>query len=178
MLGRLGRISPTRRPQVKDVNGLRDLVRNEIYVRLLREGARRQDLAHRPRVAAQLADRADFLDLQRFVTRNVYDKVPVDSTTLRRQFEAKRASYRAPARAVVVQTVFDTQVEADTLAARSDRARLCGIAGDSIGEGRHSLPGHAGRDRGPRAVRAHAPWRRGRCAWPRLGARRAGACSR
>jgi len=118
VLADLGRISMLRRPLINSADDVRALVRNAIYESALRDAARRQRLAERPRNAAQLAHRAEFLDLQRFVARNVYDLVPVDSVTLRRQFLKNRALYRTPPTAVVVQTVFDSLAQADTLAHR------------------------------------------------------------
>ena len=82
----------------------------------MRNAIREQDLVHRPRIAKQLYERAEFLDVQRFVGTQVYDKVPFDSTTLRRHFESAPNRFRSFARATVVRTILEKREDADTLA--------------------------------------------------------------
>ena len=84
LLTDLGHISAMRRPAISGADDLRDLCKSKVYENMMRKAVREQDLVHRPRIAKQLAERAEFLDVQRFVGTQVYDKVPFDSTTLRR----------------------------------------------------------------------------------------------
>ena len=116
LLTDLGRLSPTRRPQVGGIDDLRDMCKSKVYEGMLRQAVRDQGIARRPRIARQLAEHAELLDVQRFVTTHVYEKVPIDSTTLRRHYRSAPGRFYAPANAVVVRTVFEKREEADTLA--------------------------------------------------------------
>ncbi len=116
LLSDLGRVGATRRPQVRGVEDLRDLCRSKVYEMLLRQAVTEQGIAHKPRIARQLAERAELIDVQRFVGTQVYEKIPLDSTTLRRRFKSAPSRFVAPASAVVVRTVFEKREEADTLA--------------------------------------------------------------
>jgi hypothetical protein len=117
LLSDLGRIPPTRRPQVQGVAQIRDLCAGNLYQNLLRRAVAEQGLVRKPRIVSQLAERADDIDVRRFVATQVYDRIPTDSTTLRRQFKAAPAGrYRAHAYASVMQVVVDTRAQADSVA--------------------------------------------------------------
>jgi hypothetical protein len=118
LLTDLGRLTATRRPEIRGTDDLRDFCKSKVFEVLLRRAARDQDLEHRPRIARQLSERSEFLDVQRFVSTEIYDKVPVDSTTLRRHFVSAADRFLTSARAVVVQTVLDKREAADSLARR------------------------------------------------------------
>jgi hypothetical protein len=117
-LSDLGKLPSSRRPPLGSAASVRDLLRNKIYMDLLRETVRRNGTARKPRIASALAERAAFLDVQRYVAGHVYDRVPVDSATLLGRFRAHHDRYMGPARALVVRTVFDSLADADTLARR------------------------------------------------------------
>ena len=116
LLSDLGHVDPTRRPRMHGVDDLRDVCKGKLYELVLRRAARDHGVARKPRIARALAEHADMIDMQRFLARQVYDKIPMDSTTLRRHYKASPGRFPAPARAVVLRTLFDRREEADTLA--------------------------------------------------------------
>ncbi len=125
LLTDLGKMSAMRRPPVRGKGDLRDLVSSTLYERMLRAEIQRKDMLHDPRIAPILAERAQYLDVQRFVAREVYDKIPLDSVTLERHYKSKPRAFDSVARATVVRTVFDTREEADSLV---QRLKVPGVA--------------------------------------------------
>jgi len=118
LLADFGRLNAAYRPPVRTASQVRDLANSTIYEKLLREAAVRQDLVHRPGIAAALAERAEFLDVQRWVSTNAYEKVPMDSVTLRRHFKAHPELFDTWGQAAIVRLVADTQAQADSIARR------------------------------------------------------------
>jgi hypothetical protein len=118
LLTDFGRLNAARRPRIETPDDVRGLINSTIYEKLLRQHIVAQDLEHRPDLAAALAEHAEFLDVQAYVRREVYGRVPTDSATLRRHFAANRSRFDSYGRADIVRMVFDTRAEADSLARR------------------------------------------------------------
>lgn len=129
------RLNPMYRPRVESVDNVKELVANVFFERALREAALARGLEQRPDIAAALRDRAEYLDLQRFVAREVYAKIAMDSLTLQKYFRTHGGEFDFDERAQVVRMVFPTREEAEamvqrltipdeaeSLAARSSRA--------------------------------------------------------
>ena len=112
------RLNPIYRPRVEEVEPMRDLAKNALFERELRRIASRDRLERRPDIAAALAERHEYLSIQHFVQREVYDDLPRDSVTLRRHFESKPDYWRLPAQARVFQLVVPTREGAQQLMAQ------------------------------------------------------------
>ena len=91
-----------RRPPLRKPRQVRSLVDDNLYTMLLRREARRQRIEDRPGIAAQLAVRRQFLTVQRFVQNEVYDRVLVDTATVRRYFDRDPHHYDLGATAQIV----------------------------------------------------------------------------
>jgi hypothetical protein len=116
LLADYGRLAPTYRPHIQTARDVRDVANSTIYENILHEAIKAQDLERRPGIASVLADRAEFLDVQSFVRREVYGKVPTDSLTLLRNFRAHPRDFDVWGRAEIVRMVFGTRHAADSLA--------------------------------------------------------------
>lgn len=112
------RLNPIYRPRIEEVEPMRDLAKNALFERELRRIAARGRLDQRPDVAAGLAERREYLSIQHFVQREVYDDLPRDSLTLRRHFESKPEAWRLPGQARVFQLVVPTRAGAEQLLER------------------------------------------------------------
>lgn len=109
------RLNPLFRPRVEEVEPMRDIVKNALFERELRRIAVRDRLELRPEIAAALAERREYMSIQHFVQREVYEDLPRDSVTLRRHFESKSDYWRLPAQARVFQLVVPTREGAQQL---------------------------------------------------------------
>lgn len=131
------RLNPTYRPRIDDEDGVKDLVGNIVFNNQLRLQAEAAGLDRKPSNAAQLSEKAEFLDMQRFVAKQVYAKIALDSATLRRHYAKHPTWFRSNATADLVRMVFDTRDEAaiwgqqllipgraESLATQSARARV------------------------------------------------------
>jgi hypothetical protein len=110
------RLNRAYRPSIRTAQDVRDAVNNVVYENLLREHVVQQDLVHRPSIAAQLAQRAEYLDAQSYVRRAAYDKVPIDSVTVRRHYEKHPRWFDTWATAEICRGVFPTRASADSFA--------------------------------------------------------------
>ncbi len=104
------------RPAIHNAGDIRDAVNNIVYENMLRENVVKQDLEHRPSIAALLAQRAEYLDAQSYVRRAAYDKVAIDSATVRRHFEKHPRWFDTWASAEICRGVFPTRASADSFA--------------------------------------------------------------
>jgi hypothetical protein len=118
LLSDFGRLNAKYRPAVRTADNVRDVANSVIYENMLRENVAAQDLVHRPSIAAQLAQRAEFLDVQAFVRHAAYDPVPTDSATVRRHYDAHPRWFDGWGRADIVRGVFPSREEADAFAKR------------------------------------------------------------
>lgn len=129
------RLNPMYRPRVGTVENVKELIGNALFEHALRKAAEDQGLEHLPRIAAALAERAEYLDVSRFVAREVYARIAMDSLSLRRYFEAHRSAFDTDERARVVSVTSPDRdaaaamarrlaipFEAESLAAQSERA--------------------------------------------------------
>jgi hypothetical protein len=116
LLADFGRLNPAYRPSVASVENVRDVANSVIYEKMLRRNAIAQNLTHKPAIAAQLAERAEFLDVQAFVRHAAYQKVPTDSVTLRRHYDRHPRWFDTWGRANIVRGHFETQAAADSFA--------------------------------------------------------------
>lgn len=112
------RLSSIYRPHVKDDEGVRALVQNSLFERLIREAAERPALAERPEVAAVIADRIEYHAVSNVLQREVVARIATDSLTLLKYFRAHRADFDRPAHARLVLLHLGTEQAADSMAQR------------------------------------------------------------
>lgn len=118
LLGDWRRLSSVYRPHVTDNEGVRALVQNSLFERMIREGAERPALERRPDVAAMIADRHEYHGVSLYLQREVIERMPMDSLTLKAYYRAHLADFDRPARAVLVLLTLDSEIAADSLARR------------------------------------------------------------
>lgn len=99
MLEAWGRLNPIYRPRVKTAADVADLARNGVYERELRRRAVAQRYEERPEVARVLAEQRELFAVTHYVQREVYDRIPLDSLTLRRHYERKLDQWDVPPKA-------------------------------------------------------------------------------
>ncbi len=112
------RLNPIYRPRVSTADQVADLVRNGLFERQLRAVVREQQLEQRPDIAAQLAAQREFNDVNHFVQREIYDRIPMDSVTLQKHFRKKLAWFDLPPRANVLRLYLPDSAGAVAMAAR------------------------------------------------------------
>ena len=130
-------LNPIARPRVESAEQMADLVKNGIFERQLRRMAEAENLDRRPEIAAELAKLRELFAVTHYVDREVYQKLPMDSVTLRRFYDRDPAQYAIPTRLRVLRLVLETRadaermalrlrdaVEAESLVAKSHRQRL------------------------------------------------------
>jgi hypothetical protein len=113
-----GRLNPIYRPRVSTVDNVKEMVANLLFENVLRKAAADRGLERRPDIAHQLAERAEYLDVSRFVAREVYAKIPMDSVTLKRYFTEHRSDFDIDERAHVVRMLFPGRAEAEAMVKR------------------------------------------------------------
>lgn len=113
LLHEYSRLNPTYRPRVETEDAVRDLASNFLFNNLLRREAEKAGLDRVPNNAGQLADKAEYLDVQRYVAKNVYAKIAMDTATLKRHYAKHPDWFRSNASAGIVRMVFDTRPEAE-----------------------------------------------------------------
>lgn len=113
-----GRLNPIYRPRVATIENVKEMVANVLFENVLRKAAVARDLEHRPDIARQLAERAEYLDVSRFVAREVYANIPMDSVTLRRWFKEHQSDFDIDERAHIVRMVFPDRAEAEAMVKR------------------------------------------------------------
>ena len=116
LLEEFGRLNPSYRPAVTSADDVRDVANSVIYEALLHKRIAQQHIERRPAIAAQLADKAEFLDVQVFVRHAAYEQVPTDSVTVRRHFDAHPRWFDSWARAEIVRAIFPAEASADSFA--------------------------------------------------------------
>lgn len=112
------RLNPIYRPRIEEVEPMRDLAENALFERELRRRAAQQGLEHRADIAAELAARREYLDIQHFVQREVYETLPTDSLTLQRHYQSKPGYWKAAGYARVFQLVLDSREGAEQMVSR------------------------------------------------------------
>ena len=113
------------RPNVVDADGVRSLVQNSLFERHIRAAAAKPELAQRHEVAAVIADRVEYHSVSAYLQRELVQGIPTDSVTLHKHYQANRADFDRPARAVLVALTLADQRGADSL------ARLFRVAGEA-----------------------------------------------
>ncbi len=106
------RLNPLYRPRVTTPDHVKDLIHNAFYERLLRRQARAQHVLEQPAAVRMLHDKAEFLDMQAYVGREVYAHIAQDSLTLRRHYDADPHVFDVAAHAVVLRFAFESEAEA------------------------------------------------------------------
>ena len=112
------RLNPLYRPRITTSDHVKDLIHNAYYERLLRRHARAQHVLEGPVAARMLHDKAEFLDMQGYVAREVYAHIAQDSLTLLRHFQNDPHAYDVPAYASVLRFAFESGPEAVRFKAR------------------------------------------------------------
>lgn len=112
------RLNPLYRPRISSVDDVRGMVANVFFENVLRQHALERGLERRPDIAAPLAERAEYLDVQRYVAREVYAKIAMDSVTLRRHFESHARDFDFDERAQVLRLLSPDREEAEAMVRR------------------------------------------------------------
>lgn len=112
------KLNPMYRPRVSGPDDVKGMVANVFFERRLREAAIERGLEKRPDIARPLAERAEYLDVQGYVAREVYAKIPMDSLTLRKHFESHRSEFDFDERAHIVRMAFPDRAEAEAMVRR------------------------------------------------------------
>lgn len=112
------RLSSIYRPHVKDDEGVRALVQNSLFERLIRESAERPALARRPEVAAVIADRDEYHAVSTYLQREVVQKIATDSLTLLGHYRRHKSDFDRPAHANIILMHLENERAADSLARR------------------------------------------------------------
>lgn len=111
------RLNPAFRPRIDTRDQVEQAVKNQLFERQLRREVERRGIERWPAVAAQLARKREFLAVQHLVARDVYEKIPMDSTTLVRYYAANRSDWDLPLRVSLARLVLDSPAEARRMAA-------------------------------------------------------------
>ena len=119
------RLSSAYRPRVRDDAGVKDLVQNGLFERVIRKAAAEPALQERPIVTAVLADRVEYHSVSSFLQRELIATIPRDSVTLLRHYRAHRADFDRPATAALVILTLESERAADSL------ARLFAVPGEA-----------------------------------------------
>lgn len=112
------KLNPMYRPRVSAPDDVKGMVANVFFERRLREAALARGLERRPDIARQLRERAEYLDVQSYVAREVYAKIAMDSLTLRKHFETHRSEFDFDERAHIVRMAFPDRAEAEAMVRR------------------------------------------------------------
>lgn len=119
------RLSSIYRPHVQDDEGVKALVQNSLFERVVRKEAEAPALARRPVVASVIADRVEYHSVSTLLQRELLASIPTDSATLEKHFRAHRAEFdRMPRASLVILTLADERA-ADSL------ARLFAVPGEA-----------------------------------------------
>jgi hypothetical protein len=118
MLEAWRRLDPVYRPRIETPEQVRDLVENGLFQRALRRDAERQRLDRHPRVVETVERQREYLAVQYFVTREVYDRLPTDSLTLRRYYDRDPQTWAVPTRVRIVRLLLPDRGEAARMAVR------------------------------------------------------------
>jgi hypothetical protein len=110
------RLTAIYRPRIDDAEGVRAMVQNGLFERMLRKEAAAPALARRAEVAAVIADRVEFHSVNSYLQQAIVAKIPSDSLTLKRYFKAHKTDFDQPARNVLVAIMLGDSVSADSLA--------------------------------------------------------------
>lgn len=123
------RLNPIYRPRVSTADQVADLVKNGLFERELRRVVREQRLEERPDIARALEQQREFYAVSHFVQREVYDRIPTDSVTLRRHYQREIDSWDLPPRSTVLRMYLPDSAGAIAMAARlRDRAEAESLA--------------------------------------------------
>ncbi|HEY6195409.1 MAG TPA: peptidylprolyl isomerase [Candidatus Eisenbacteria bacterium] len=112
------RLASIYRPRVLDNEGVRALVQNSLFERLIRQAADDPALAKRADVAAVIADRVEYHAVSQYLRHGVVADIPTDSLALLAYYGSHRSDFDRPPRAVLVVLTLDGPRAADSLARR------------------------------------------------------------
>ncbi len=117
------RLNPAFRPRIDTREQVEQAVKNQLFERQLRREVERRGIERWPAVAAQLARKREFIAVTHLVSREVYDRIPMDTTTLVRYFRAHRSDWDLPLRVALARLVLDSRAEA---------RRMAGVLADGV----------------------------------------------
>ena len=109
-------LSPYYRPRIEDAQGVREMVENGLFQRVVRKDADDPALARRSEVAAVIADRVEFHCVNSYLQQAVIMKIPTDSLTLLRHYKAHARDFDQPARNALVVVMIGDSIAADSMA--------------------------------------------------------------
>jgi hypothetical protein len=111
------RLNPAFRPRIDTRSQVEQALKNQLFERELRREVDRRRIEQWPDIQAQLARKREYIAVTHLVAREVYDRISMDSTTLRRHFEAHRKDWDIPLRVALARLVLDSPAEARRMAA-------------------------------------------------------------
>jgi hypothetical protein len=97
---------------------MRDVIKNALYERMLRDIATRQRHVARPEIASQLARLHELNDVTHLVEKEVYQKIALDSLTLLARYRQNLPYWRLPERLLVARFVLPDRRAASQMAMR------------------------------------------------------------
>jgi len=112
------RLNPLARPRIESATQVRDLVRNGLFERRLREAGRARGLERRADIAAALANQREYYDVSHLVAREVYARIPTDSLTLLRFWRETEKDWALPLRVRLTRVELPGRAEAGAMALR------------------------------------------------------------
>jgi hypothetical protein len=112
------KLNPLFRPRVETPEQVRDLVKNGLFERVIRQQAMREGYDQHPAVLGAVKRQEEFLASQYYVTREVYAAVPVDDATLLRYYNRDPRAWAIPTRLKVMRMTLRDRSEASQMAVR------------------------------------------------------------
>ncbi len=109
-------LSPPYRPRIEVAAQMEDVIENQLFERELRLEAERRRVAEWPEIAGALARKREFFAISHLVAREVYDRIPMDSTTLRNYFVKNRSFWDLPFRVALARFLMPTRQAAAAMA--------------------------------------------------------------
>jgi hypothetical protein len=112
------KLNPIFRPRIENAEDVHDLVENGLFERLLRRDAGQHHMERHPRVVEAVQRQREYLAVQYFIMREVFDQIPTDSLTLRRFYDKDVDVWGIPTRLQVVRLLLPERGEASRMAVR------------------------------------------------------------
>jgi hypothetical protein len=118
LLDAWAKLNPIFRPRIRSPEQVRDLVKNALFERVLRRQAQRDHYEQHPTVLRAVHRQEEYLASQYFVSREVFNTIPLDEPTLRRYYDRNPSVWAIPTRLHVVRMVMPDRAEASRMAVR------------------------------------------------------------
>lgn len=110
------RLSPAYRPHIDSAEQIRDLVRNGLFERMIREKARAGSFERRADVAATLARARDEIATTHLIEREVYARIHPEPSQIERDYRDHRDAWKTEPRARILRLLASSRGEAGRFA--------------------------------------------------------------